>query len=711
MQSRQKTAVLFLLFAAFLLWTSAASADTALLNQSIDQGVSVDGTIYALNGSEVYRIDLTGGEEILPAYGRYFEAQERTLSADIASLADWDGRLVLCDWPGEQVLSIENGQVTVLAELVLPGDGSSVYENPVIVDDRLYMLTQSVSGGRLYSTDLTSRDLAQPIGGSYAAIAPWTEGRVLAMRYTEDNTTVFAAVDARGQEQQLAVLSAGIGKGMVSDAAQGTFYVLRGSTLYGYREGTLSQVRTVDASSFIRCAVLVGDQYLLQTGTTCALYDLSVGEQMPLIVRGIAYETTSGFAQDHPEIALTFDSEYSMTAEDVYAQLLMGDDTVDLYLLPYSSSTAKLIERGYAAVLPESDVLRVDAERLHSVYADCLTMNGESYAVAAWALCGAWTMQEEMLDERPATMAEAIDAQVDWPYHEANIGQIYLAPVGSQREWTAMDWMDAALQQIILGRDRDERLALESNAALRQMMTELKETYEISGLPLLTADARTQSVFGGGSVLVTDEMVPVMQGAVNETVNFGLGENTLLFSGSGKAATVFVEPPQILEGEEMRYPAVLGVYILNPRSQHRDAALTYLEWVTQNRSANQRATLYQDCEPEMTSGAQKQLTALEEQAALGSITEQEREEQRQRILSSRASWQIGEEKLSFYQEKMVSQMVVVCDSLLERSRMNSLAVYDKLLEICERYLAGNLSAQQALQNMQQVIDTWWMENQ
>lgn len=704
--------VVFFSLSFLFLIAHVAVAEDRIMNQHIECGVAIGDTIYTIQDSNVLQINLaTESEVFMEAYARYFLEQGRTVNGTTASLADWNGQLVLCDWAAEQVLTVEDGKVVVAAELALPGNGSTLFMNPVIIENRLYMLSQSVGEGRLYSADLTTGALARTVGGSYAAIVPWTYGRLLGMNYTYENTTVFSIIDAQGRIEQLIELDAGIGRGLVSDPEQGVFYVACGSVLYACQQGTLTQVRSTDAWNLLRFAALVDGQYVMQTESSCMVYDLKAGGQTPLVVRGIFYETSSGFALEHPEIALHSERSLGLTGEDIYTDLLMGGDEVDLYLVPYSSSVVKLIERGYAAVMPESEILQEDVMRLYSAYADCLSQDGQRYAVAAWVLCGAWTMQEELTGELPATMADAIAAQVAWSCHEANIGQLYLAPVYTEREWTAMDWMDAALTQIILARDTAERLDLKNHAALRRMMAELKSLYETAGLPLLAADVRVQPASGAGSVLVTEEMVPVLRGAVNEKVNFGLGDGILDFSGLSLESGLLVEPPQILEGEPMRYPAVLGVYILNPRSQHKEAALTYLEWMVQNRSANQRAALYQDCEPEIRDSAANKLETLEKQAAEGTISADEAEAQRQSMLSDPSSWLVWEGKLAFYREKMMPNLVVVRDPLLERSCMTSLPIYETLLSSCERYLAGNLSAQQALQNMQQVIDTWWMENQ
>lgn len=694
---------------------------------------SLYGTVYHLNlddGIATYINEahppIREGEEDDSYWGRY-------------TISVWHDQLVALDWQEQCVLSITEERVTEIAKLPLPSQNWSRAQ-VIFRGDLLYLCV----GSSLYCQDMTSDARARQVASNVCMIAPWTEERVLGIGYDEDANTEICALDAQGGREKLGEVT-GVSYTLTASPERETFWVEQGNVLYSFSGGVMTRLRTVPSDIGRNDALLVGDQYL-KIAQTDWLLDLTEMNQTPLVIKGFLSDMrNTGFTMAHPEIGMNWVMDVSLTPEDVYTELLLGGGEADLYFLPYSSGVQRMMEKGYVAVLPESEALMVDAERMWPQYASCVTADGQLQAMIAYVRCGTWSVSSDAKDEAessilrtdsyPATLAEALALQSGWNTHEANIGQPCLSTDSffGYQEWTALDWLDAGLMQVMLSRNRDERLDLQGHAAFRQMMEQVKTAYEEAGLPMLPEKSITVGRSPGAILGMARE------GDLGISLGGHFSVDGINLVETSSTAIIqfkqYQEMPQLFEGEPMRYPAVLMVYLLNPRSEHVAEAMTYLEWVAENRPLSEAALLFPDAQPHMRDSNAKSLAEYREdlkerQARLAALQAERVKDQDtldrieilegsiasmekiiQKTEESIRSYDVSEELLTFYQEKMLPNIVVVADALVERGSLTSLNVYDKLLEICERYLAGNLSAQQALQNMQQVIDTWWMENQ
>lgn len=692
--------------------------------------MSMAGSVYHMNletGIATYINEayspIRGDEEIDLYWGRY-------------TISVWNDQLVALDWQEQCVLSITEERVTEVAKLLLPSQNWSDAQ-VIFRGDLLYLCV----GSSLYCQDMSSDARGRQVASNVCMIAPWTEERVLGIGYDEDANTEVYALDAQGNREKLGEVT-GISYTLTASPERETFWVEQGNVLYCFSDGVMTRVRTVPADIGRDDALLVGDQYL-KCAQTDWLLDLTEMNQTPLVIKGFLSEMrNTDFAMAHPEIGMNWVMDISLTPEDVYTELLLGSGAADLYFLPYSSGVQRMMEKGYVAVLPESEALTADAERMWPQYASCVMADGQLQAVIAYVRCGTWSVssaaedgEESSIlrtDSYPATLAEALALQSGWDTHEANTGQPCLSTdsyLGYQ-EWTALDWLDAGLTQVMLSRNRAERLDLQSNVALRQLMEEVKTSYEEAGLPMLPE----KSITMGRSTAAIRGMARDGYLGLSLGGNFSVdGINLLDVSSMGSIQ--YQEMPQLFDEEPTRYPAVLMVYLLNPHSEHAAEAMAYLEWVAENRPLSEAALLFPDAKPHMRDSTAELLAEDREdlkkqQARLAALQAEEEKDQdtldriemiesgiasMEKIIlkmeESIRSYDVSEELLTFYQEKLLPNIVVVADALVERGRLTSLNVYDKLLEICERYLLGNLTVNQTLREMQRILDTWWMENQ
>lgn len=751
-ESRWGKRLLIILVLLFLPVASAQAEDRVLTWHFFDERfnkerniypdgyVTIDNELYGWESTcgAVYYLNLKDGEAVeintarpsftmsdddVPYYGRY-------------TVSVWRDQLVALDWQEQCVLSITEERVTEVAKLLLPSQNWSDAQ-VIFRGDLLYLCV----GSSLYCQDMSSDARGRQVASNVCMIAPWTEERVLGIGYDEDANTEVYALDAQGNREKLGEVT-GISYTLTASPERETFWVEQGNVLYCFSDGVMTRVRTVPADIGRDDALLVGDQYL-KCAQTDWLLDLTEMNQTPLVIKGFLSEMrNTDFTMAHPEIGMNWVMDSRLTPEDVYTELLLGSGAADLYFLPYSSGVQRMMEKGYVAVLPESEALTADAERMWPQYASCVTADGQLQAVIAYVRCGTWSVssaaedgEESSIlrtDSYPATLAEALALQSGWDTHEANTGQPCLSTdsyLGYQ-EWTALDWLDAGLTQVMLSRNRAERLDLQSNVALRQLMEEVKTSYEEAGLPMLPE----KSITMGRSTAAIRGMARDGYLGLSLGGNFSVdGINLLDVSSMGSIQ--YQEMPQLFAEEPMRYPAVLMVYLLNPHSEHAAEAMAYLEWVAENRHLSEAALLFPDAKPHMRDSTAELLAEDREdlkkqQARLAALQAEEEKDQdtldriemiesgiasMEKIIlkteESIRSYDVSEELLTFYQEKLLPNIVVVADALVERGRLTSLNVYDKLLEICERYLLGNLTVDQTLREMQRILDTWWMENQ
>ncbi len=621
--------------------------------------------LYASDGMWLYEIAPATGEAALHRGYLHSRANKRPEEASTA-VVTCQTELLVADWHAGLVQRVEGNAAETVASFTLPAalEGKRLSQ-PVRVEGKMYFMagqTNSDLWPELYCIELKPQSRVKLMEKNVYDLAPWTDGRVLVRRY-DSVKRVHQVWALDGQSSSLLAEVEGIDVcGLAADPAGETFYLVQDTELMAYRQGKVSRVRSIPRDRFSLTGAIVNGRYMAWGHSgTYSLYDLLESRQRVLRIRGLYNELSDqGFATAHPEITLSRTQENDLCAQDVYTAILTGDEETDLYFIAYSSGVQTMMEQGYIAALDESAPLAADHARLHHVLAKCLQRDGQRYGVAAYVRYGSWgtALAEDVGFVAPSTLEQALEAQLHWDENEHNHGQAYMGLAQESRAWTALDWLDMALMQALLGREIDEPVALQSHAGLLEAMEQVKAAYTQSGWPLLPQDAAWYSF----------DQLPALLCFGGSNGYFGLGVNTL--NGYPGVTPTPAAMPSPLAGEESRYPAVMMVYILNPRSQHKEEAVAYLEWLVQNRDSQEAVWLHQDGTDE----------------------------------------RVSREMLDFYRREIVPHMVVLADPLLERQRMTTQPIYPAFLEEMARYLTGMQTAQQCLAQMQRMADAWWLES-
>lgn len=653
---------------------------------SVEQCVWVGDTLYIDDGRCIYKASLEDGSvSPLSAYTSYYNRPGRVKH----QLTAWNNQLLVCDWEACRVLAVEDEMREIVHFTPEQSDMAGyAFKQAVAVGEGLYVLGEDY---KAYRIDLTTPGRMRRIGNGFYEIAPWTGEQLLTLEYTYSNNSVISVMDAQGNKKPLMEAEGVDTHGLAADPVEEAFYFVQGASLHRYSHGRDETLRAIPQTIVRAGGMLVGNQYMtILSSGGCYLYDVEIETQTPLVIRGVfSMQSDFDFGAAHPEIGLHRSVSTQLTVQDVYQELLMGGEEVDLYFVPYSSGVKRMIEKGYAAPLPDSELLSADHESLYDVYAACLKWEDRLYAVPAYVECGSWTTSAENDEPVPTTLSEALDAAAQWADSENNTGQIYLGISFEYREWTALDWLDAALTQTMLERNPQEPLEVRHSAALRQVMEEVKTAYKAARLPLLPEEARHFD-WDDPSAMI---------GQAGDSYE---GVNTNSYAGRSWENERPVQGPKILEQEPMRYPAVMMVYILNPRSKHPREALAYLEWLAENREPAREALLRKDSVPVLHDHVQKEIESL---SAEGN------QEKVQTLLDNPRSWEVYGPVLDFYRDEVIPHTVVVADPLLERKQMTKQPIYPDFLDLFALYLQDRYSADQCLEAMQRILDTWWLENQ
>lgn len=120
-----------------------------------------------------------------------------------------------------------------------------------------------------------------------------------------------------------------------------------------------------------------------------------------------------------------------------------------------------------------------------------------------------------------------------------------------------------------------------------------------------------------------------------------------------------VLPPAIGSDASPTVQGRLHVYLLNPNSQHKEAAIAYLEYVAAYRSAHTRALLKpESAQPVLHAGVEAWIEdIITQQRAMDARKERNRRaalaERVEAIKANAESWEVTETALEMYREEIV----------------------------------------------------------
>lgn len=502
---------------------------------------------------------------------------------------------------------------------------------------------------------------------------------------TGDSIYCIKAYDKDGKNQKLI---AGMNRtdvyGLSYDYTSEILYWMEGTNLYGMKNGEIEQVCTLplDAQTTAETAVSFGKYAVMSKEGTFYLFDTSQMQTETLLtIRGIQPETLSidgAFMLENPNRAIQRNNDNAMTAEDVYTAITGKEDTVDIFLVQWSSSLVELMQRGYLEAL-NSEGLLADVASMYPAFQEMVTYDGTLYAVPENVIVKGWRVSADMAEqvEAPETLAELLDFIEAWEENDANDGRPVVAD-DVYGAWTAADFASYALEQYVMtavqqGKEID--FQDENLMGLLERIRQMKEQH-----------------------LLNDTSESIRSGCV-----FAAARTLSKYQNSVDVLGVSMDRWRIIRSpalEAENSPAVgvtLTVYVVNPYSRHIAEAQQFLTYMAQNRHEQIEGCLNAHCEATLRESAQAELDELSA-------------EERQGVLNKSSSWMYHEAALTAYREQILPYLCITPCRLLENERQSSVVPWVELQNAAQQYMDGMTDIRSCVQRLNAIVRTQILEN-
>lgn len=502
---------------------------------------------------------------------------------------------------------------------------------------------------------------------------------------TGDSIYCIKAYDKDGKNQKLI---AGMNRtdvyGLSYDYTSEILYWMEGTNLYGMKNGEIEQVCTLplDAQTTAETAVSFGKYAVMSKEGTFYLFDISQMQTETLLtIRGIQPETLSidgAFMLENPDVAIQRNNDNAMTAEDVYTAIMGKEDTVDLFLVQWSSSLVELMQRGYLEAL-NSEGLLADVASMYPAFQEMVTYDGTLYAVPENVIVKGWRVSADMAEqvEAPETLAELLDFIEAWEENDANDGRPVVAD-DVYGAWTAADFASYVLEQYVMTAvQQGEEIDFqdENLMALLERIRQMKEQH-----------------------LLSDTSEPIRSGCVFAAARtLSKYQNAVDVLGVSMDRWRIIRSPALGAGSDPAVGVTLTVYVVNPYSRHIAEAQQFLTYMAQNRHEQIEGCLNAHCEATLRESAQAELDELSA-------------EERQGVLNKSSSWMYHEAALTAYREQILPYLCVTPCRLLENERQSSVVPWVELQNAVQQYMDGMTDIRSCVQRLNAIVRTQILEN-
>ena len=601
-------------------------------------------------------------------------------------------------------------------------DGEYLY---VLLFD--YETTQDWGNNQLMKISLTDGSATRLTQDYLCGLAMTSEGLVGLYRdwSNYEAPPALVAVDKdTAALTTLATLEANDASGLTWDPATGYLYTVTGTQLLRYRSGMAQPemcgylLPGINAEA---CAIVNG-QYLCgiwaNDGEYIASTSIDPAKLPTRVLRLVNYGDSDilyAFCKAHPEIAVTDPDSYAYTAEDISQEMLSGGNSVDVYamFLPNGAFTA-LRDKGYVADLSSSKALTDFVGRMYPQFSRMLFNNDGkliAFPLQVQASCMGYfpAVLEKVgltVDDLPASIEGLMDFILMWQEDYAeeypeillfgdyayNLDQQVFSLIFNQR---VVDC--AAAGEPLTFNTPEMRAILTKWEQLRSTLQEL-----------------SQEIDGNASVVYASD---------------GEGINQLFTTYADPMPQRYGHDPQwdgvpmylsLTEGSEPYLSANMAVSFINPNSPNQDLAMLWLEFYAEHMSLDEQIAMLPDVnEPMEYMYYQQNLESIQEsianmEASLAEADEADKamyEENltwmREELADTEARrWAISEEDIAAYRE-LAPQLIVADSADFLSSSTDGANEASKLMQ---RYMDGQIGAEQFIRELDRIIQMMQMEN-
>lgn len=703
---------------------------------------SQEGGLVKTSGYENLDSQLVGTEDE-PGVIEVEEGEYASLDSQIFVVGDQLYRLANISGEDGIVASLfvemqiaEDGTVT-LGEAIDMGDvmtvdygdgyiGSRGFSQPCAVDRVIYALSYGESNQEMVAIDLdaaTMDVLYLDTDKEIRSMAPFTEGKLLLVAYdynTDPITVSLMAYDIESQElTELGVMpndSWSGPTGICYDEARGKIYYVQSGSVWRMdvsEEGLGEPEEFGDMPLEIysdATPVLMGDLYIVSSYEGVVGRDVTLDKlpEQRLRVNNASYsepirQAYYSFTDAHPEYMVSISSGSDTT--NLVQDMMNRSAETDIYTI---SSTDKvyqsLIERGFMAELGGSEKLTAYVDPMYDIIKNYVTRDGQLYAVPLGSYASVMTLNKKLLTEKFGY--DEADLPTTWPQMFALLSDL------------ASGKMEDVPEATLLGQGYILR---DVKATIFNMM--LQDYF-------LWLDQSEENLKRGSEVLIACcEAFEQIDWA-----GFGLPEEyeeneeswmydpeTILMSTSslGMYRYNYEEqqepwPLAVAEGEDRLVGMSVTMAFVNPYSEHRDAAIEYLECALDSVQPVDHMCMDPTInEPVENSYYQESLASIDKNIAdlEKSLEETEDEEQREMLtqqLEEMQQWREEYERDYRYdvsEEGIAGYRAHDSQFMIQKSSVWSSGAYEQV----DQYIGGTMSAQQLASELEKTLQMQRLE--
>lgn len=537
-----------------------------------------------------------------------------------SSLFVQDGKVKLFGAPGKVWRYEEKNWVLERDYRQTPMEAFAGRHRRLFQQDGFLFLTryeESEMANVLYRLQLADGSVERMKLGEVTEICGFRDECILAVVMDHEQEKLILADVQSGEEvQTLAVLHTLSLNGLTYDKNSDRIYAMADGALSVWKEDGWQGIRKSAIPGLTHSFGIAGGKYLAVNHEGIQSIPLEPDENFePKVIRIRGYRDKN-YSLDHtyqlmhPEYLISRQMEAHLCAQEVYKAILEGDQT-DLFHLHVNADWVALLESGLLEPLKSSGIQEYTGQA-DDFFKRLVMADGEAYALLSDVTVTGWS---PMTCETVTTYGDLLRSgqEIAW----------------GEQAWTKEDYIRQILKQQIA-----ETGGCFSSEAFAQTLSALKEW------------------------VLQEERVS----AVDASAVFSLGN---LFPERRYCA-----PLRIDEEKAERYPVRVHLYVLNPNSQNKEAALAFLDYAAAQKDDEQRALLSPyAAQPTLLPFARQWIEDVKaehvERIVDGADLPQEELERRlEEIRSIPGHWLVEEKRLMLYREQIFPNLDLQLHPLL-----------------------------------------------
>ena len=541
---------------------------------------SHDNTMYIMTNEGLF--SMTVNSEAVTVLMDEAELLAHEISID--SLLYYSDNLMIFDPTHKRIWEFNPGSVLCVMDFnsTILDKASIVYSNLTYQNDFLFV--RAIEEGafeyqsRIFKIDINSGKIEALSVQGIMQLMAYHENELLALKFLDtasDTPYEVVSIDVNSGliKKQVATLHH-IGDGGLAYSRQSDkiFAIVNGE-LCKLNENQWLPIRHITfpkspyAYDVLSNYYIVASNYglvLAEVGSTVDNVTLRIQGRMPM------EDIDHSFTLSHSDITISRSTELHFCAEEVYKAILSGD-TTDLYYIPLTTGVKFLIQKGFLYPLNSSATLMTDCNKILIQIAEPLQHDDEVFALPVDIFIYGWMMKNDIDNNlnAPETIAELLVQQLIWQDDLNYDGTPWVAQAyDGALPWNLSDYLRYLLSQYIMLHDDATSPLSFSNDQFRSVLTSIKDAKNKLSL---TNNALSLWNNASQSVLCSDSILSL---------------NSISYTDAH-----IIQPPKIFNSELLAIPARLMVYVLNPLSQNKEAAFTFLEYVSSHRNASTQAMM------------------------------------------------------------------------------------------------------------------------